>query len=72
MQQLVEAAGRLAANRSVQGSGVTASYETFDDIRRVELSSEVMKKTGAATVTKSVKPKQKDKGDADEDSFASI
>ena len=47
--------GRLVANRSVPGSGVTALYGTIDYTGRVELSSEVMKKTEAATVTKSVK-----------------
>ena len=40
------------ANRSVTGSGVTAPYGAFDDTSRVELSSEVLKKTGAAAATK--------------------
>ena len=55
MHQLVEAAGLLMANSSVPCSGVTAPYGTIDDTGRVELSSEVMKKTGAAAVTKSAK-----------------
>ena len=37
------------------GSGVTAPYGTIDDTGRVELSSEVVEKTGAATVTKLAK-----------------
>ena len=55
MQQLVEAAGRFVANKSVLGSGVTAPYGTIDYTDRVKLSSEVMKKRGAAAVTKSAK-----------------
>ena len=47
MQQLVETAGRLVANRSVPASGLTAPYGTIDDTGRVKLSSEVMKKTAA-------------------------
>ena len=34
---------------------MTAPYDTIGDTSTVELSSEVMKKTGAATVTKSTK-----------------
>ena len=45
----MEAAGRLVANRNVPGSRVTAPSGTIDDTGRVELSSEVVKKTGAAT-----------------------
>ena len=45
MTQLVEAAGRLVANRNVPGSRVTAPSGTIDDTGRVELSSEVVKKT---------------------------
>ena len=55
MQQLVEAAGRHVANRSVPVSGVTAPYGTIDDAGRVELFSEVTKKTGATTVKNSKK-----------------
>ena len=51
----MEAAGRLVANRNVSGSGVSAPYGTVDDTGRVELSSEVVKKTGAAAMTKSRK-----------------
>ena len=43
------------ANRNVPGSGVTATYGTIDENGRVELSSEVVKKTGAATMTMSGK-----------------
>ena len=35
MQQLVEAAGRFVANRSVPLSGVTEQYGTIDDTGRV-------------------------------------
>ena len=52
MQKLRESAGRLVANRSVRSSGVTAPYGRLDNTGRVELSSEVMKKTGAAAGTK--------------------
>ena len=53
MQKLIETAGRIVAKRSVTCSGVTAPSGTIDDTGRVELSSEVMKKTGAAAATKS-------------------
>ena len=55
MQQLVETTGRLVANRSVPGSGVTAPYGKIDNTGSVELSSEVIKKTGTATMAKTVK-----------------
>ena len=43
MQQLVEAACRLVAIRSVPFSGMTAPYGTIDDAGRADFSSEVMK-----------------------------
>ena len=49
MRQLVEAADRHVANRNVADSRVTATNGIIDDTGRVKLSSEVMKKTGAAT-----------------------
>ena len=52
LQKLVDTAGRLVANKSVPGSGVTAPDGTVDDAGRVELSSEVMKRTGAVASTK--------------------
>ena len=55
MQQLVEAAGRLVASRGVPSFGMTAPNGTIHDTGRVELSSEVVKKTGAATVTRLAK-----------------
>ena len=55
MQQLVEAADRLVANRSVPDSGMTAPYVTIDDSGRVNCSLEVIKKPGTATATKSAK-----------------
>ena len=54
MQKLRESAGRLVANRSVTSSGVTAPYRTLDKTGRVELSSEVMKTTGAAAGMKRI------------------
>ena len=51
----MEAAGRLMANRSVPGSAVTALYGTVDNTGRVEISSEVVKKTGVAREAKSKK-----------------
>ena len=59
MKQLMQAAGRFVANRSVLCSGVTASSGTIDDTGRVEVSSESVKKTGAATVRKPVKSSNK-------------
>ena len=43
MQQLVEAAGRLVANRSVLASGVTAPYGTIDETGRVKLMKKVLR-----------------------------
>ena len=53
LQKLVEAAGRLLANRKVPGSGVTAPYERLTI--QAEWSSlwmEVMKRAGAVALTK--------------------
>ena len=50
VRKLIETAGRLVANRSAPGSGVTAPYRKNDDTGRVELSQETMKKTRAVTV----------------------
>ena len=58
MRQLVEAVGGLVANRSVPGSRVTAPFGTVDDTGRVQLSWEVIKKTGAATMQSQEKPPQ--------------
>ena len=44
MRQLVQAADRIVANRNKPGSGENAPYGTIDDIGRVELFSEVLKK----------------------------
>ena len=52
VKKLIETAGRLVAKRNVTGSEVTAPYGTIDDTGRVELSSEVMKRTGAVASTK--------------------
>ena len=49
--KLIETAERLVANRSAPCSGVTAPYRKIDDMGRVELSQETMKKTGADSVT---------------------
>ena len=53
--KLVEAADRFVANRNVPGSGMTLPSGTNDDTGRVELVSEVVKKTGAATMKMSAK-----------------
>ena len=53
MRELVEAAGRLVAYRSVPGSGVTAPCGTIDNTGRVLFGSD--KKYGAATTTKPTK-----------------
>ena len=55
LRQLVVTTGRLVADRKVPGSGVTAPYQKIDDSGRLELSLEVMKKTGAAAATKPAK-----------------
>ena len=51
MRKLIETAGRLVANRNAPGSGVTAPYETVDDIGRVQLSQDVMTKRGFSDAT---------------------
>ena len=51
VRKLIETAGRLVANRSAPGSGVTAPYGTIGDTGRVELSQETMKRTGADNTT---------------------
>ena len=43
VQRLIETAGRLAANKNTQGSGVTAPFETIDDTGRVRLSQTVIR-----------------------------
>ena len=44
VRRLIETAGRLVANKSAPGSGVTAPYRTIDDAGRVRLSRSVMTK----------------------------
>ena len=51
VQKLIETAGRQVVNRSAPGSGVTALYGTMEDIGRVELSQETMRRTGDDTTT---------------------
>ena len=51
VQKLIETAGRLVANRSALGSGVTAPYGTIDDTGRYQLSQETMTRTGASNTT---------------------
>ena len=51
-RQLVEAAGQLMAIRIALGSVVTAPYGTIYDTGRVELFSELLRRIGAATMTK--------------------
>ena len=48
VRKLIETAGRLVANRNALGSGVTAPYETIDDTGRVQLSQEMMTRTGVS------------------------
>ena len=50
-RKLIELAGRLAGNRIVPGFGVTAPYGRTDNTSRVELYQEMIKKTGADSVT---------------------
>ena len=51
VRKLIEITGRIVANRSAPGSGVTAPYGTIDDTGRVEFSQETMKRTGADNTT---------------------
>ena len=47
VRKLIETAGRLVANRSAPGSGVTARHGKIDDTVRVEVSPETIKRTRA-------------------------
>ena len=51
VKRLIETAGRLVANKNVQGSGVTAPYGTIDDAGRVRLSRSVMSGEGVSDTT---------------------
>ena len=48
VRKLIETAGRLAANRNAPDSGVTAPYGTIDDTGRVQLSQDMMTRTGVS------------------------
>ena len=75
MQQLLEAAGRLVASRSVPGSGVTAPYGTNDDTGREELlrSRKEYMSCYSNKISKNLKNlRQEDKRDANEESVACI
>ena len=51
VRKLIETAGRLVANRSAPGSGVTAPYGKIEDTGRVELSQETIERTRADRAT---------------------
>ena len=51
VRKLIETAGRMGANRNVPGSGVTAPYGIIDDRGRVQLSQEMMTRTGVSDTT---------------------
>ena len=51
VRKLIETAGRLGANRNAPDSGVTAPYGTIDDRGRVQLSQEMMTRTGVSDTT---------------------
>ena len=51
VRKLIETAGRLVANRNAPGSVVTAPYGTIDDAGRVQLSQEMMTRTGVSNTT---------------------
>ena len=55
LRKLIEAAGRLVANRNAPGSGVTAPYGTIDDMGRVQLSQDVMTREGVSNATSSAR-----------------
>ena len=67
VRKLIETAGRLVADRSAPGSGLTAPYGTIDDTGRVEFSQETMKCHVANEDLG-----QKNKRDADENSVPSV
>ena len=48
VRKLIETAGRLAANRNAPDSGVTAPYGTIDDTGRVQLSQDMVTRTGVS------------------------
>ena len=51
VRKLIETAGRLVANKTAPGSGVTAPYGTIDDTGRVRLSQSVMTRQGFSDTT---------------------
>ena len=51
VRKFIETAGRMGANRNAPGSGVTAPYGTIDDRGRVQLSQEMMTRTGFSDTT---------------------
>ena len=51
VKKLIETAGQLVANRNAPGSAVTAPYGTIDDTGRVQLSQEMMTRTGVSDTT---------------------
>ena len=51
MRKLIETAGRLVANRNAPGSGVTAPCGTIDDTATLQLSLEMMTRTGVSDTT---------------------
>ena len=48
VRKVIETAARLVANSNAPGSGVTAPYGTIDETGRVQLSQEMMKRTGVS------------------------
>ena len=48
VRKLIETAGRLVANRNAPGSEMTAPYGTIDDTGRVQLSQQMMMRTGVS------------------------
>ena len=51
VRKLIETAGRLVANRNAPCSGMTAPYGTKDDTGRVQISPEMMPRTGVTDTT---------------------
>ena len=51
VRKLIETAGRLVANMNAPGSGMTAPYGTIDDTGRVQLSQQMMTRTGVSDTT---------------------
>ena len=73
VRKLIETAGRLVANKSAPGSGVTAPYGTIDDTGKVRLSQTVIRQgiSGRDTTHGELEnPREESTEDASEESVS--